>query len=150
MKRSQPLSSVLSRSGGLVPRLLGHAHALQRLEEAVLERLPQALRTHCRVANLREATLVLQADSPVWGARLRYTAPALVRELTGSRGLPRVRRIEILVRPAGSKQAEHKTQPRILGAQAARMLREVAASTEDPELRRAWARLATRGSEPES
>ena len=150
MKRSQPLSSVLSRSSGVVPRLMGHARALQRLENAVRECLPQALRTHCRVANLREATLVLQADSPVWGARLRYSAPALVRELTGSRGLPRVRRIEILVRPPGSNQAERKTQPRILGAQAKQLLQEVAASTEDPDLRRAWARLAARGSEPEN
>lgn len=144
MKRSQRFSRVLSQSEGLVPQLMARARELQRLEKVVLDRLPQALQAHCRMANLREGTLVLQADSPVWGARLRYSVPNLLRELSRTGGMPRVKRIEILVRPTRVTLVRHRNEPRRLGARSALLLREVAASTEDPDLRRAWTKLASR------
>ena len=149
MKRSQPFSRVLSQSEGLVPRLMARARELQRLERTVLERLPQPLREHCRLANLRDGTLVLQADSPVWGARLRYSAPSLLRELARGGGVPRLRRIEILVRPTRVTLVRQRSEPRTIGAHSARLLREVAASTEDPDLRQAWSKLASRGGKQE-
>ena len=150
MKRSKPFSKVLSQSEGLVPQLMARARELQRLEKAVLERLPRELQSHCRLANLREGTLVLQADSPVWGARLRYSAPSLLRELGRTGGIPRLKRIEILVRPARVTLVRQGSEPRTLGSRSTRLLREVAAATEDPDLRRAWSKLASRGREEDN
>jgi len=144
VKHSRPFSRVLSQSTGLVPQLMARTRELQRLEKTVLEHLPQALQGHCRLANLRDGTLVLQADSPVWGARLRYSVPNLLRELGRVRGMPRLKRIEILVRPARVTLVRHDNESRTLGSNSARLLREVAAATEDPDLRRAWTQLASR------
>lgn len=61
--------------------LVRHAERLARIERTVSAYLPTEFRGHCVVANLRQATLILNAGSPVWAARLRFIAPALLNFL---------------------------------------------------------------------
>lgn len=67
----------INRSRPLL-ELVRHAERLARLDHAVSARLPPGLRGHCTVANVRAATLVMNASSPVWAARLRFMAPELL------------------------------------------------------------------------
>lgn len=72
--------------GETLPRLAELEHLFERLQllehlNVVLKRaLPAELTDHVRVGNLRDATLVLLTDSPIWAARLRLYAEQLRRD----------------------------------------------------------------------
>lgn len=72
--------------GETLPRLSELEHLfehLQRLDRinVVLKRvLPAELVDRVKVGNLRESTLVLLTDSPIWAARLRLHVETLKRD----------------------------------------------------------------------
>ena len=46
---------------------------LNEMNQRILSKIAPTLAPHCRVANLRDQTLVLTTDSPIWLHALRYT-----------------------------------------------------------------------------
>lgn len=149
MKRSTPLSKLLSTASGDFSRTLRRAGQLRHADLALQQLLGTACAGHCRVANIRGTTLVLQTDSAAWAARLRYQLPAIQRQLKASTTFSAIRSIEVTIRPRQadrqSVQAQ-KLRPARLSGQAARLIAAVADTTEDPALRSALQRLASRGS----
>ena len=81
-----------------------HARRLLGLEKAVHQKLPSPLPEHCRVANLREGELILQADSPAWAGRLHYLAPMLRERLRQDHGLA-IDTITVRTRPRNEAPA---------------------------------------------
>jgi len=51
---------------------------LDALDHLLRPHLPPALAAHARLANINGTKLVFVVDSPVWHARLRLAAPALL------------------------------------------------------------------------
>lgn len=130
-----PLALVLQRTAEL-----GHATDLLRA------RLGAPLGDHCQVANWRDDTLVVQADSAAWASRLRFLAPKILAALSEIQGGLRLRKLKVIVRP--SHQTPDDTRPRHfrLSARSASLLRDVGNSTADAALREALLRLSRRGS----
>lgn len=61
--------------------MLARAQTLSRLDALIGEFMHAALRKHAVVANLRESTLVMLVDGPVWKSRLRLDTPVLLEKL---------------------------------------------------------------------
>jgi len=111
------------------------------LTRTLQEHLPEPLNRHCTVANIQNDSLVLLTDSPVWSSRLRFHAPALLRELERRHAMHLTK---VLIRISPPEQARpvavsHKPQ---MSATTAGLLRQVAASLSDPALGAALYRLA--------
>ncbi len=149
MRSSAParIGKLLGRSEA--SRLLAQARALGELD-ALLDRLiPPPLNEHCRVLSLRDSTLVLAADSPVWAARLRFQTPPLVKQLRNQQAV-KVRTVQVRVRPPDTPQVVeiNLPGPRRLSARNADTLRQTACSVSDPGLKAALMRLASRKKYP--
>lgn len=140
-----------------VPQLLGatadaslqtvlqRVQELLRLEKAVLELLEPPLKSHCRVANLRDETLVLFTDSPVWATRLRFQGPNVLARLRQTPIGARVRRLDVKVKLAASQPRSSVDSLPKLSARTVALLRDVAQLCEEDALRNVFLRLSGRG-----
>ena len=137
---SNNIGTLLRRNPGL-QRLQTHAAKLQRLESLLNERLPEQIRSHCRVAALTNGVLTLHADSPAWAAKLRYLTRDILGIVQECRLSDPVTTITVKARPPATATQHHETGPR-LSAQSAKFLRETAATLDDAELRAALFRLS--------
>lgn len=80
------------------------ATILLKLNRAVMALLPVPLRDKCRVANYRNAILIIEVANASWLTRLRYEAPSLLSALR-QEILPSLSSIDIKINPSlGIKQ----------------------------------------------
>jgi len=153
MKSPKPLHKLLHGSSDALSRVLGHAGRLAALDRILRPQLGQPLASHCRVANLRRDTLVLQVDSPAWAARLRYQIPALLKTLRGQErggaGLEALRDIEVRVSPPTRERPAPTQRAVRMSSDSARLIEAVAQDTDDAALQSALRRLAGRHRGPE-
>jgi len=104
--------------------------------------LPDEVRGRWRLARLDEEELVVVVQSSGWATRLRYLSRVL-QDTAQRVGAPRPRRVTIRVAQTDQRRST-LSPPGALSEQASRTLRGAAAATADPQLREAFARLATR------
>ncbi len=64
------------------PRFLQQAKMLSKYTALLREILPPECLAHVEVANIRNQSLMLIADSPVWATRLRQLSPQILQALT--------------------------------------------------------------------
>ncbi|UCC55332.1 MAG: DUF721 domain-containing protein [Gammaproteobacteria bacterium] len=144
MRSNKPLriNKLLGKSE--LSRLLGHARSLKKLDAELHDLIPPPLGDHCRILSIRDDTLVLAADSPVWAARLRFQATQLAKQLSDRRTV-NLRTVRVRVRPPESR---HKAPPARKHIPISRKnfhaLRQAAREITDPGLRAALLRLASR------
>lgn len=145
MKRSsQPLRINRLLGNSSATRLLARARALSALDARLHKFIPPPLNEHCRVLSVRDATLVLAADSPVWAARLRFQSIQLIKQLTES-GTVNLRTVEVRIRPPADQGVAHKSQRRkAFTRETGHILGQAARDLSDPDLRAALLRLASR------
>ncbi|EEG85406.1 MULTISPECIES: DUF721 domain-containing protein [Proteus] len=80
------------------------ATILLKLNRAVMALLPVPLRDKCRVANYRNAILIIEVANASWLTRLRYETPSLLSALR-QEILPSLSSIDIKINPSlGIKQ----------------------------------------------
>ncbi len=144
MPNDQPRSVAELLSSGPLPRLLDHARLLARLQQALQTALPADLAPHCRVLNLRNQTLTLAAQGSAWAARLRYQVPALLQHFARQRTVT-VRTIRVKVAGPTAKPQEKPKRNAHLSPSNARLLEQTASALQDPGLRAALLRVASRG-----
>ena len=114
------------------------------LDALFREQLPDALKTHCRVLSVRDNTLVLAADSPVWAARLRFHTTQLVKQLNRLQTV-KLRTVRIRVRPPEPPQSEKRCyRAKLPGKTGSIALRQAADTVSEPALKSALLRLANR------
>jgi hypothetical protein len=141
---NNPLQVKKLLGGSQYSRLVSQARALLGLDGLIQELLPDALKTHCRVLSVRDETLVLAADSPVWAARLKFHSSQLVKQLNRQQTV-KLRTVRIRVRPPEKQLVtERRNTPLKLGINSATALRQAADSVSDPDLKSALLRLANR------
>lgn len=132
--------------GALPPQILQQISTLGRIEGILQECLPAACRPHFRASRLEDGTLHLVADSAAWRARLHFHSAGIIRHFKRLGKFPvervrvRVGRLAEIRHPESTRQA-----PTPIPAATARALDLLADETDDPGLRRALKRLATRG-----
>ena len=141
---NNPLQVKKLLGGSQYSRLVSQARALLGLDGLIQELLPDALKTHCRVLSVRDETLVLAADSPVWAARLKFHSSQLVKQLNRQQTV-KLRTVRIRVRPPEKQLVtERRNTPLKLGINSATALRQAADSVSDPDLKSALLRLTNR------
>jgi hypothetical protein len=141
---NNPLQIRKLLGGSQYSRLISQARTLMALEVLLQELLPEPLKTHCHLLAIRDETLVLAADSPVWAARLRFHAPQLVKQLSRNQTV-KLRTIRIRVRPPERNVPEKCPGPmRQLSKNSTAALQQVAQNVSDPGLKTALLRLAHR------
>lgn len=109
-------------AGGAVRRALW----LDAMDHLLRPHLPDPLAAHARLANIDGARLVFLVDSPVWHARVRLAAPALL-DAARSIGLE-VAEVVVKTRRSPSTPAAAPPRPAPPSATAVQALREALAS----------------------
>lgn len=119
---------------------------LQHVEKLLHTRLPAPLNQHCHLANIRENTLILQVDAPVWQTRLRYLIPELIEQWRRDPAFSRlatIDKVDARVNPL-SPPSSYPTTGAVLtlSSPTAALLREAADQTTHTDLKAALLRLA--------
>ncbi|MFV1972366.1 MAG: DUF721 domain-containing protein [Thiohalobacterales bacterium] len=148
MRSNKPLriNTLLGKSG--MARLLSRARALRKLDAELHELIPPPLNDHCHTLSVRDGTLVLAADSPVWAARLRFQSSQLVKQLSSAQTV-NLRTVRVCVRPPESRRtarASRKQSP--VSRKHSHTLKQAAREVTDPGLRAALLKLASRHTTP--
>jgi hypothetical protein len=148
MRSNKPfqIADLLNRSEA--SRLLSRARALRELDALVHDLIPSPLNRHCRVLSVRDNTLVVAADSPVWAARLRYQTSQLVKQLANDTSV-KLRTVQVRVRACDSPRSSgiaHVQPP--LSKRNSIVLKQAARSVTDAGLKAALLRLASRQRRP--
>lgn len=117
--------------------------AQQRLLARVQQALPDPAAPHCMAVALKRDQLHIFADSPVWASRLRYSAKILASRLPCAE--LGIRDIRVGIYFAYTPPKRPQRRPRALSDANSRLLREVAESIDDPQLRASLRRLSRRG-----
>ena len=141
---TRPLSRFLG--GDALARLQDHAARLNRLQAVLDGILPPQLQGQCRVANLKEGSLVVAARGGAAAVRVRQILPSLLERLQHG-GHP-VQSIKVKV--GTPEQVEWRAPPpeRHISATAKQGLSAFAESLPaDSPLREALERLVRRGRE---
>jgi len=149
MRSNKPLriNRLLRKSA--VARLLSRARTYSELDAELHALIPAPLNSHCRILSIRDDTLVLAADSPVWAARLRFHTTQLVKQLSTSRTVT-VRTVSVRVRPRESRPSVRPAGRQLpIPGKHAQTLRQVAREVTDPGLRAALLKLAGHHDEPD-
>ena len=139
-KDAMPCSSILAAAK--LP-LLDRARKLQRLEQAVLQLLPENLRAHCKVMNLKSEILILTTTSSAWAARLRFATPDLLKQLKCQHAL-QLRGIQLRVEQEKVENQPVTRPPARMSMTSATLLAQTAQGVNHPALQEALYRLAAR------
>ena len=131
------------------PNYVKQARILDSFSPFILSYLPPEFHGHVKVANIRNNSLILVTDSPVWTTRLRQLSSHILQALKdNSSKLPKtqiIHHIQIQTRyQAGTPpRPESRTRPRpVLIRHTAERLKQSAESIDDPTLRQALEKLA--------
>jgi hypothetical protein len=89
----------MANPSGVLCRINQHSQTIKRLDNLSKASLPTPLNQHCHVANLRDKTLVIHAESNLWATRLRLLAPELLRRWQGDSSIPLIDQVLVRVRP---------------------------------------------------
>lgn len=120
--------------------LIERAMQLHAFDRQLRQSLPEPLASHVKLGNLRDGRLVFLVDAPVWNARLRLHADALL-DAARAAGIPAS---GITVKVATMQPVPRDAAPLSpLSPSARETLRAAAAATQDEELKSRLLRLAS-------
>ena len=137
-----------SISNLLQSRLVKKARNLDKLAHLVRACLPENCHQHVKVSGIRENSLVLMVDSPVWSSRIRlYTNHIL--DMLKQHQLAEVQQIKIRLSQRAPTPPEPVFHKRYLDQRSSRLIEQTADSIDDPELKQALHKLAANKEKPE-
>ena len=146
MRSYKSVLRILSRSGDGLQPLMERAHYLQGLTQRLRAVVDNDLAQHITVANLRENTVIITADSPVWLARVRYLAPILLQQIQRDKELETIQKIQFKVQPLDdARQPFTPTRHASLSARSSDIISSAASGIHHPDLSAALNRLSQRG-----
>jgi len=62
----QKISNILTNGSPELSRILRQTYVLNTLNTILNQLLSEPSKRHCHIANVREQTIILHADSPAW------------------------------------------------------------------------------------
>lgn len=128
-------------------RLVTSSTKLYTLQKLVRLHLPPNLASHCHLANYKEYTLLLHADSPAWANRIRLESLQLQQKISNFQEFRGIRRIVIHVNKDQPVVSREPVKLRISSRSGA-IINELAESINIPDLAKALKRLARRAQTP--
>jgi predicted nucleic acid-binding Zn ribbon protein len=105
----------------------------------------EPMAAHSEPTHYEAGRLTVAADGPAWASRVRQQQAGLLQALRAESAFEALREIKVLVQPTRSVAAPSVAPPRSpsrLSQSAARLVRGVAESVDDPQLRAALKRLS--------
>jgi predicted nucleic acid-binding Zn ribbon protein len=90
-----PLSDALAKVGAELGLAPGDAYAT--LDARWSEVMGADVAAHARLVSVREGTLTVGVDDPIWASQLRYLEPAIVTRATALLGPSVVTRVKVRV-----------------------------------------------------
>lgn len=145
MNFSGPLYKFLLGKKGEVAHLVTQGREFQRLTRLLQNELDPSLAPHCRIGGFAPPRLTIVVDSPAWSTRLRFQSPGLVRQLSNKyKEFQGVSNIEVKIYPARLQRRTPPTVPRQISPAAADGITRMANSIDNPNLKQALLRLASR------
>lgn len=135
-----PPRALEALAGTGLANLVERARWLDALDPLLRQSLPATLADQCRLANVDDKHLVFLVSSPVWRAKLRLHADALLDAAAAAGLKAGTLVVKVAVPPALAP--EGAGQPRPLSETVRDSLRATAQSVSDPELRDQLLRLA--------
>ena len=145
MNTLKNIVQLLMRNVDSLQAVFTHSQRLETLNRTVQGCLPAPLNQHCQVANLRDNTLILHADSSAWALKLRYSSRTLLQQLC-RHGIKGVNIVEVKVKPHNAAITRPgKTKPAYMSKKTAHLLDNIAVDITDNHLKVALQRLARHG-----
>jgi hypothetical protein len=141
MSKIKTAGKLLAESHTGLAHTLERAIALKQFSAKFQTTLSAPLKHHCYIANIRDDTVVIAADSPAWLTQLRYQAPKILAYIKQEIGLEQIRKLHFKVILTNDIPDTQSMQPK-MSQQAALVLRQTAESLGDPDLKAAFRRLA--------
>ena len=149
MNFSGPLYKFLLGKKGEVAHLVTQGRELQRLTRLLQNELDSSLAPHCRVGQFAPPRLTIVVDSPAWSTRLRFQSTGLIRQLQKKyKEFQDVSNIEVKIYPARLQRRAPPSTPRQISPAAAKDITQMANSIDNPNLKQALLRLASRANKP--
>lgn len=139
---SLPPRALEALSGTGLGSVVERARWLGELDPVLRQSLPATLAGQCKLANVDDKYLVFLVSAPVWKARLRLHADALL-DAAAAAGLE-ARTLVVKVAPPQPAIPAGNGQPKPLSEAVRDSLRATAQSVSDPGLRDQLLRLAGR------
>jgi len=136
---------ILNRSEAL-RSLLEKANRLAKLEQILFKQLDPSLASHCRLTNIRDNVLIITADTPGFGHKLRYLAPQILSFVRQNPQWSGIKSIETRVIPESDSPHSSVTQSILplpsLSAESAEQIHTTALTLSAPALSEALLKLA--------
>jgi hypothetical protein len=134
------------------PKFVKQAQVLSQYAHLIQICLPVETFKHVNVANIRDGSLVLVTDSPVWSTRLRHMIPQMLQTIRDNSlhlsGIQPVHQIQIKTRyqaqpAAGNKHgSELKKHQRRASLSTTRLLASSASAVSDEKLKKSLLKLS--------
>lgn len=136
--RARPAGSFLERSAAYVQR----TPTLAQLDASLAAALPEMLRSHISLANIRGDSAVIVAESDVWALRAKALAPRIARYLRTKCGIETLKSVRVVVRPLPLFQWSTRRRTKHMSTRSGKALQSLADRVGDDSLGAALRRLA--------
>jgi len=140
--KNRDINRLLSEEDGALEKLYNHARVLIEIRESLKNVIPSRAFQHITVANIHDEALIIHADSAAWAARLRFYIPEMLKSLNANNACTGLKTIRIKVIPADTAPHPGADRKLRISSNTARLLKHVAGSIEDSDLRDSLLRLA--------
>ncbi len=150
MKSPTSIDKLLNSGNHGLASLITRTRQLGRFTKGLHELIGPELSPHCTIADIHQQELVLGVDKAAWATKLRFAAPALLKQLQQRfPELSTVERITIqMLQPLEDPRATSASNtPPHLSAKNAQLLKSLAQTVDNTELRAALERLARHADE---
>lgn len=135
------VSNILHSPSTGLQAILEKASVLQQINQNLCLFLSEPLNQHIVLANVRDDTAVIMADSSVWLTKARYQGASILRFLTHDVGLTKLKKVQFKVQPHTGNTALQAPNPDV-SVKAAQWLNQAADDIQDPGLKAAIKQLS--------
>lgn len=129
----------------MLKKLSQHSQRLSSLNHILQQALPPQYSAHCRLANIKHNTVVIQTDNASYASLIRFQAPVLCKALSEQLGQT-LSHVEVKVKPHHMPLSDTNNHTISLPESAAQNLAETAQGLEQGPLKAALEKLARRRS----
>jgi len=139
---SQKVGNLLASAAPGLQQVLEKAAVLDQLTRDLRASLSAPLNQHLSVANIRQNTVVIGADSSAWITQARYLASAILKLIRQKTGLKQLSKIHFKVISVQDNTSHTHSQQPSMTQGTSLLLESTAKGVTDPSLRAALQRLS--------
>lgn len=141
-KQPEHINSICQHNK-MLAKLAQHAQLIEKLNHTLHQALPLQFSAHCRLANIKNQTLIIHTDNASFASLIRFQVPTLCKTFSAQLKMP-VNNIEVKVRPDISHERAVETSTTLLPKSAATALQQTSQVIDNEALSASLEKLANR------